>query len=314
MNKILVTGASGLVGGRLLQSLLGKRDWQVLGLTRSSAQASLQKNITIAAIDWTDMDALQEACNGMDAIVHLAAMNEPDCETNPQQALNDNSFMTLRLVQAAVNADVKRFIYVSTAKVYGANLQGVVTEKTPTRPLRQYALTHRFAEDYVLAAHAKGDISGLVLRLSNSIGVPASVDVNCWMLIANDFCRQAVADKKIVLSGTGEQWRNFIPLADVVDGLAFGISMPDQAVGDGLFNLGGAKEQRILDIAHLVAARCEILFGFLPPITRVEPPQTNASSDLKYDCQKIKNAGFSAHGDLNFEIDGLLRMCQSEGL
>ena len=116
----------------------------------------------------------------MDAIVHLAAMNEMDCARDPAAALEVNTALTLRLLNAAVAAGVRRFVYLSTAHVYGAPLRGHIDERALPRPVHPYAITHRAAEDFVLAAFDAGRIEGVVLRLSNGVGAPAHAAVDRW--------------------------------------------------------------------------------------------------------------------------------------
>lgn len=311
VKTVLVTGARGLVGGRLIDLLRGRRDVRAIGLTRSADHTGSDGNISFAAVDWQNQGGLEEACQGVDAIIHLAAMNEPDGEAAPERALLDNGMATLRLVNAARLGGVSRFIYVSTAKVYGLNLQGTVTEDTPARPLNHYAITHHVAEDYVLAAHAQGTFEGCVFRLSNGVGYPSDPHTHCWMLIANSFCLQAVRDRRITLSGSGVQWRNFIPLADVAGALAFGLDVKGADLGDGLFNLGGPSPMRIIDMAESVAGRCEALFGHRPEI-QCQQNGAAGGDPMLYDCTKLGRLGFRSRTPLSDEIDGILRMCRSE--
>ena len=95
-----------------------------------------------------------------------------------------------------------------------------------------------------------------MIPLSNAYGAPADKDVNCWMLLVNDLCRQAATAVKIVLHSTGLQKRDFIPLHDVVRAIYHFIECPFDKSGDGIFNLGGEATYRISDLAELIAERC----------------------------------------------------------
>jgi UDP-glucose 4-epimerase len=77
---------------------------------------------------------------------------------------------------------VTKFVYFSTAHVYGSPLQGLIDENSTPRPMHDYAITHRLAEDYVLQANSDKDITGSILRLTNSVGSPLNSKENCWML------------------------------------------------------------------------------------------------------------------------------------
>jgi UDP-glucose 4-epimerase len=100
----------------------------------------------------------------------------------------------------------------STTHVYGPQV-GRLEETTLPAPRHPYATSHRAAEDAVLAA--SGNFTAMVLRLSNGFGAPTHAQANCWTLLVNDLCRQAVTDCTLRLRSAGLQHRDFIPLADV---------------------------------------------------------------------------------------------------
>ena len=103
-----------------------------------------------------------------------------------------NGVATKRLVEAASRAGVKKFIYLSTAHVYASPLVGTITEQTLPNNSHPYASSHLAGESAVLNADERGVIQGVVMRLSNAYGAPMHKGVNCWMLVVNDLCRQAV--------------------------------------------------------------------------------------------------------------------------
>ena len=76
-------------------------------------------------------------------------MNAQNCVTDPVAALEVNAVATARLLQAAIRQGAKRFIYLSTAHVYGSSLSGVITEETCPASLCPYAASHRAGEDVV---------------------------------------------------------------------------------------------------------------------------------------------------------------------
>ena len=90
----------------------------------------------------------------------------------------------------------------------------------------------------------------LVLRLANGYGYPMHKEVSRWSLVFNDFCKQAVVNKKIVLKTPGDQHRDFISLQDVASAVCYFIfKIPDEWE-DGLYNLGGNCVMTILEAAH----------------------------------------------------------------
>ncbi|HWR73336.1 MAG TPA: SDR family oxidoreductase, partial [Nitrospirota bacterium] len=260
--------------------------------------------------DMTDVRSLDIACREVETVIHLAAMNEIDSAANPEQALLINGLGTLKLLQAAERAGVKRFIYFSTAHIYGAPLTGTITEKTLPRPVHPYAITHRVAEDFVLSAHDAGNMTGIVLRLSNAFGEPATPDINRWTLIGNDLCRQAVTTGSLVLRSSGVQQRDFIPLDDVSAAVIHLLDLPADECGDGIFNLGSGQSYSIMEFAERVQSRCTSMLGFTPPIKRPQPDPTERAEPLNYRSDKLKATGYAPGNGFDDEIDRTVRFCR----
>jgi len=312
-NVVLVTGGLGYVGGRVALALQqsGKYELRLGTRAAGSIQAPWLPEAEIRTLDVTVDDDLDEACAGASSIVHLAALNENDCLADPQRAFLVNALGTLKLLQAAERAGVKRFVYFSTAHVYGAPLAGRIDEGSLPRPVHPYAITHHAAEDFVLAAHNRKAMVGIVLRMSNGFGSPTHAAVNRWTLIVNDLCRQAATAGKLVMRSPGLDQRDFITLEDAGRAVAHVLALGDKDVGDGLFNLGGGRSMKVFDLAQLVAQRCEAVLGFAPQIERpaatgaVPPPQ------LDYRMDKLLATGFSHRGSMAEEIDATLRICHA---
>jgi UDP-glucose 4-epimerase len=84
-------------------------------------------------MDLTNDREVRAACEGMDTIIHLAALNEHESLADPMGALLVNGAGTLKLLEAAIAEGVRRVIYFSTAHVYGSPLIGRITEATVPR-------------------------------------------------------------------------------------------------------------------------------------------------------------------------------------
>jgi UDP-glucose 4-epimerase len=235
-------------------------------------------------------------------------MNENDCAADPPGALLANGVATARLLQAAIEAGVQRFVYLSTAHVYGS-LTGRISENTLPRPQHPYATSHRAGEDCVLAAHDAARISGCVIRLSNGYGAPAHPDVNRWTLIVNDLCRQAVQTKALVLRSAGLQFRDFVTLHDAARAIAHCTKLSPEALGDGLFNVGGECTMQVIDMARDIAERCAAVLGYKPEIIHPPAKAGERAEMHEYNMEKIKATGFTLTGNRHAEIDATLVLC-----
>ena len=308
----LITGGFGYLGGRLAQALAANPGLSLrLGTHRPRPlPPEWLRNCEPVPLDLMSEEDIAAACAGVSCVVHLAALNEIDSAADPEQALLVNGLGTFKLLRAAERAGVQRFIYFSTAHVYGAPLAGTITEETLPRPAHPYATTHRVAEDFVLAAHDRRALTGIVVRLSNGFGAPAHPDVNRWTLLANDLSRQAVETGALQLRSSGLQRRDFITLGDVGRAVDHLIALPVEICGDGLFNLGGESPLRIIDLTEQIARRCANVLGFVPTILRPEPRPEEESLPLDFRIDKLKRTGFSLQGDFAREIDATLELCR----
>ena len=306
---VLLTGGLGYLGGRLACALVAAGHQVRCGTRRPRAVApDWLPGMLMVTLDWVSTEALTEACRGVDCIIHLAAMNEVESARDPVGALEINGLASLRMLEAAKVAGVRRFVYFSTAHVYGAPLKGNIDETSLPRPVHPYAITHKVAEDFVLAAHDQKQIEGVVIRLSNGFGAPVTPDVNRWTLLVNDLCRQAAISGELRLNSAGSQLRDFITLADVARAVNHLLELDARQLADGLFNLGGGKVMSILEMTERIAARWRVLTGRDITLVRsagdgVPPPALN------YCCDKLAATGFTLTGQVDREIDDTLHLC-----
>jgi UDP-glucose 4-epimerase len=308
-STVLVTGGLGYLGGRICKHLSQDVKLKIRLTTRKNIYEvqDWMKDIEVVQSDILK-DDLDVICRNAKSIVHLASVNEIISASDPELALAVNGLGTLRLLRAAIKNGVSRFIYFSTAHVYGAPLKGNITENTLPRPMHPYAISHKAAEDFVLAAHDQGKLLGIVIRMTNGYGAPASLDSDRWSLLVNDLCRQAVADRKLVLKSSGVQKRNFISLPDICRAVSHFLDLEKERCGNGLFNVGSEETRSILEIAGIVRDRCSALFGYAPELTRNLKDED--SSDFVISIDKLKETGFQIHGEITRDIDETLLFCK----
>ena len=256
------------------------------------------------------IDQLADIFNGCESVVHLAAMNEVDCALDPIGATEVNVIGTQRALAAAIKSGVKQFTYVSTAHVYGAPLIGHITEETITAPVHPYSISHKAAEDYVLTAHHKGEISVRILRLSNSFGAPINPEVNRWTLVCNDLCRQAAENGRIVLKTSGTQSRDFITLGDVCRAVIFLQGKYAEGNDKVVLNLGGKNPRSIKAIAIDVIDIFKKYYGEDIILDAPQPVPTDTPADLVFDICRLESLGFVLEGAYREELGRLAAKCR----
>lgn len=255
--------------------------------------------------------SLESACQGVAHVVHLASVNETACFHDPAGAYAVNTGGTVNLVRAAENAGVRRFVYFSTAHVYGRPLAGLISETSSTRPADVYSGSHKAAEDFLFYGRRTKAMEAIVLRLSNGTGYPVEASVQRWTLLANDLCRQAVERGFVELKSAGLQFRDFVTLADASRAAVHAVEMPAGAIGDGLFNLGGNASMSVMQMAHLIATQAGKVLG--RPVEIVAPAAApgETSPELTYSIEKLESTGFRLTGSLEEEIQETLRLCKA---
>jgi 2-alkyl-3-oxoalkanoate reductase len=165
---VLVTGASGFIGGRLAERLAQEQGAKVTGTGRTfpEEQSLRAAGVTPVRADLGDADAMAELCEGQAIVFHVAAWMGTSRKASPKDAHAINVDATVRLVEAAAKAKVGRFVLVSTVGVYGQPADDDVVETTPMdeRQADLYNKTKAIGEREARAAAEKLALPMSVVR------------------------------------------------------------------------------------------------------------------------------------------------------
>jgi UDP-glucose 4-epimerase len=303
--RILISGGFGLLAGRLAKFFAEDGHTVMLGSRSEKAKPTWLQAGDLLTLDWTSMDSLRAACTAVDVVIHAAGMNAGDCEAMPTDALLFNGVGTSRFLEAAIASGVKQFIYLSTAHVYSDNLIGHFNENSATTNLHPYATSHKAGEDVVRYANKQKRIKGAVLRLSNAFGYPLDKETNCWMLLMNDLCKQAVVEKSLTLHSNGMQHRDFISIVSVCETVLFLTQNYDFEM-PSLLNVASGYSNSVIDMTKIVQVRCEQILGYTPSIHRQEAGLDQTYASVQLETRSLKDLGYSTKTDLIAEIDALL--------
>jgi UDP-glucose 4-epimerase len=308
--KILITGASGYLGGRISSFFSSMSKYEIILASRRAVKIPNNfKNIKVIQINWKDEESISNACKNIDVIIHTAGMNAQDCYINPEEANNVNGIYTARLVENAILNKVKKIIYFSTAHVYNSPLKGIITEDVKPKNKHPYSTSNLAGEKSVIQAHLSGKIQGVVLRLSNCIGAPKDVNSNCWMLLVNDLCKQIIEHQKMKLNTDGKQLRNFITITDVCRVVNLIIDLNFKSNENTIFNVGN-KTISILEMAGIIQKRCKLILGFSPKL-EINKQDNNRVENFQYKTDKLDSIGFKSQISYEKEIDDLLIFCKN---
>jgi nucleoside-diphosphate-sugar epimerase len=163
--RVLVTGATGRVGGRLVPRLLDQGEEQVRVLVRDAGRAEplAARGAELVAGDLRDPDMLKQAVDGVDAVVNLAAAfrGVPD-----EENVAINHLAAVELARAALAAGVERYVLASTNLVYGPGRGRPAREDDQVRPGMTYPAAKVAAETALRDLHRRAGLGLRIVRLA----------------------------------------------------------------------------------------------------------------------------------------------------
>jgi len=304
--NILVTGGNGYLGSKISQHLYNNGHC-VTALVRSKSKYE-DFEYMIKVVKWDDFNSIKEALANIEVVIHTAGMNYLNCEKDPRGALNFNGISTLDLLNASISMGVKKIVYLSTIHVYSSNLEGIINEKTGLFNLHPYATSHYAGENSILYASKNKSIDGVVLRLSNVFGSPSSKQINCWNLLVNDLCKQAVENHEIKLKSDGMQFRNLLPITNLCNIINNLLEINSYNKFSSLINVGSSESNKVIDIAKLVQNRFEHLFK-KKIFINIDDSKKSRSCEFKYSTMYSDVIDKFQTITIKNEVDSLLNYC-----
>lgn len=306
MKRVLITGAGGYVGSGLVTTMADE-GWDVRALVRNH-ESYLSVPQTVADLA-AEPEAAAAACEGVDAVVHLAGDNEVVAARDPAFALGGTVLATERLVEAIAQSSVKRLVYMSTVHVYGEQLTGgaTITEDLLPQPRAAYAVA-RLASEHLSHALASVGVEVVVLRMTNSLGAPADPGVDRWTLLCNDLCRQGAVNGHLQLSSSGVQWRDFLALRDVRQIVTAACGFDNEPVPAGTYNLGSGETITVRALAELVQDAFERATGTRPEL-RAPSPQGERPEAYRVATEKAARYGLRATTPVAEAVEDTVRFC-----
>ena len=222
--RVVVTGGAGFIGANLCRHLLATDEIESV-VVIDDLSTGARSNLDGLAVDLiegsiVDVASLDAACEGADAIVHLAALGSvPRSVADPLASHLANSTGTAMVLEAARRHGGLQVIVASSSSVYGANPTLPKHEGLATRPISPYAATKLATESYALAWAASYDLPVLAFRFFNVFG-PLQAAGHAYAAVIPAFVDAALAGRPVTVHGDGMQSRDFTYVGSVVAVLA----------------------------------------------------------------------------------------------
>ncbi|MEJ2244115.1 MAG: SDR family NAD(P)-dependent oxidoreductase [Candidatus Bathyarchaeota archaeon] len=246
--KVLVTGGAGFIGSHIVDRLLEKGvkvrvlDDLSTGDKNNLVQHESNDGFEFVLGDIRDYDVVEKAVEGVDAVVHQAALVSVTKSVEyPLVSNGINVVGSLNLLKASVDLGVKRFVFASSCAVYGDCQCLPVGEGCCVRPLSPYAVDKFAVENYARVFNENCGLKTVGLRYFNVYGPRQkfgpysgviSVFVNCFL-----------ENKSPIIFGDGKQTRDFVYVDDVVE--ANLCALKKEGVGGEVFNVCSGKESSV---------------------------------------------------------------------
>ncbi|WP_127530420.1 NAD-dependent epimerase/dehydratase family protein [Paenibacillus kobensis] len=262
--KAIVTGGAGFIGSHLVQELLQRgMDVHVID-NLSTGQA---RNVPGGAVLHTADVVSDQALNIVlqhkpDLLFHLAGQaNVARSMDDPAEDTRVNVLGTVQMIHAAVRANVSKFIFASTASVYGANNREQLTEADSVEPVSFYAQSKWTSEHYVRLFARLYHLKATILRFSNVYG-PRQMPQGEGNVIPLLLCCLREG-RSLTIHGDGNQTRDFVNVRDVVAALMAAAS----GNSHDTFHVSTGIGTSINELARQLLAihRTEVPLFYLPP-------------------------------------------------
>jgi len=242
--RVLVTGGAGFIGTNLVRYLAERNDFQVIVLDDLSVVPSARRlppGIDFRRGDFTDARTLADALDGIDVIVHLAALSGVmDSVVDPAPSFAINVAGSFHLLEAARRAGVGNIIVASTGGALLGEVTPPISEAMAPSPLSPYGATKLAMEGYCSAFAGAYGLACAALRFSNIYG-PYSAHKKS---VVAAFIKKALSGEKLVVYGDGTQRRDYLFVGDLVRGIEAAIR---QRV-TGTYQLGSGRGTSLLEL------------------------------------------------------------------
>lgn len=258
--RVLVTGGAGFIGSNMVDRLLeiGSRV-----VVLDNFQAGKNENLTgvldrveLVDGDVRDKNAVKKAISGVDTVFHFAGnASVPNSVDNPEYDFETNACGTFNLLKASLDSGVQKFVFASSAAVYGNPVYTPMDEKHPLHPVSPYGASKLAAERMGIAFKETYGFPFAAIRIFNTFGFRQP------RYVIYDFIRKLRQNpKRLEVLGDGNQVRDYCHVSDMVSAFIMVAEC-----GEGVYNAAGGQPISIRELAELIVARispgAEITYG-----------------------------------------------------
>jgi nucleoside-diphosphate-sugar epimerase len=286
MARYLITGIAGFIGSSLAHALV-EQGHTVQGVDNLSTGnldnlADIREHVSFQQMDIQDVQGMKEACQGVDIVLHQAALaSVPRSVKNPVASHESNINGTLNLLVAARDAGVRRIVYAASSSAYGDQPTQPKQEDMLPRPLSPYAVQKLTCEYYIQSFYRTYGLEGVCLRYFNIFGPRQAADSPYSGVIAQ-FTYKMMAGQTPTIFGDGLTSRDFNYIDNAVSANLLAATAPSEVATGRVFNIGTGRSVTLNEVYAAIAEQ----IGFTPK-PNYGPPR---EGDIKHSLADIDRA------------------------
>jgi UDP-glucose 4-epimerase len=261
MSRVLVTGAAGNIGQAVARRLLAESQFELRASDERPVPEWMRQAGEVHSGDLRDLDEARLAIAGCTHVIHLAAIVGGIGNWNalPYTLTEANNALCNAVFGAALEVDIERFVYMSSAMVFERATKFPTPEdyldECPT-PLSPYGFSKLSGEVYTRAAHDEHGLPFTICRPSNAYGpgeLPAD-EPGISHVVPDLIGKVLSGQRPLEIFGSGKQTRTLTHLDDTADGIVTAMTSPAGLNAD--FNITGSEELTVAEIAAMVWEAC----------------------------------------------------------
>ena len=256
MSLNLITGIGGFIGSSIARALLSRGE-QVRGIDNFSTGKrdnieEILDRIDFREADILDLDAMRNACAGVDFVFHEAAIpSVPKSVLDPLGSNRANIDGTVNVLVAARDAKVKRVIYAASSSAYGDTPTLPKHEAMRPDPISPYAVAKLASEHYMITFYRCYGLETVCLRYFNIFG-PRQDPSSPYSGVLAKFITQMLRGEQPTIFGDGEQSRDFTYIDNAVAANLLACTAPAAQVAGQVFNTATGRRVTLNETVHLL--------------------------------------------------------------